>query len=89
MSDTDGLFLVYDGDYHAGRKPTGELFIDKVPESTDRLAVARKRLEAAEQAWDECAEMDNSPIRGRIGAEAEEAKVELFRIEHERMYRKP
>lgn len=46
MNDTtDGLFVVYDGDYHDGRKPTGELFIDKIPESKpDRLAVARKRF---------------------------------------------
>ncbi len=53
-----------------------------------RLAVARRRLAAAERAWDECREMDNSPIRGRIGAEAEAAKRELREAEREELARR-
>lgn len=85
MSD-EGLFPIYEGDYRKGRKPTAELFIDKAASVPDRLTVARARQEAAERAWDECVEMDNSPIRGRIGFEAEQAKAELQAAELERMH---
>lgn len=89
--NTDGLFVVFEGDYHDGRKPTGELFIDKVPETTDRLSAARKRYEAAQHAYDEAVRIDEECdgfgiVPRRVKDELGNAEVELRTAEMERLY---
>ncbi len=92
-SDREGLFVVYGGDYREGRKPTGELFIDKVPDTDpDRLTLARARFGAALAAYNEAWRIDEECdgfgfIPDEIKAEMDESKRELAAAERERMQR--
>lgn len=57
------------------------LLLDVPVDGAPLLEQARSRYAKAAQEWDDCREMDNSPIRQRIGAELFAARDALVRLE--------
>lgn len=63
-----------------------QLFTHIPVQFPDRLTAARAEMVRAQAAWDDCREMDGSPIRQRLGNECAAARYELQQAELERLH---